>query len=138
MYIVSACLIGVNCKYDNGNNENESVINFLKDKKFIPVCPEQLGGLTTPRDPAEITGDKIIDIKGIDVTYNFKKGAEETLKIARACNCKIAILKEQSPSCGVKKIYDGSFSGRIISGEGVTSRILKENGIEVMSEYEID
>lgn len=138
MYIVSACLIGVNCKYNNENNENELVINFLKDKKFIPVCPEQLGGLKTPRDPAEIIGDKVIDINGIDVTYNFKKGAKETLKIARACNCKIAILKEKSPSCGVKKIYDGSFSDRIIYGEGVTSRLLKENGIEVMSENEID
>ena len=144
MILVSACLLGINCKYSGDNNESEKVKEYLKDKHFVLVCPEQLGGLTTPREPAEIilkdkTGDqdKVINNKNIDVTDNFKKGAEETLKIAQIYECKEAILKEGSPSCGSSLIYDGTFSGKKIPGQGVTTALLKQNNIKVTSEKEI-
>ncbi len=147
MLVVSACLVGVNCKYNGENNDNEKVKEFLKDKEYIVVCPEQLGGLTTPRDPSEINikdgnevlhGDgKVISCKNIDVTDNFIKGARESLKIAQMFNCKKALLKEGSPSCGCNFIYDGTFSGNKISGKGVTAALFDENNIEVFSEKEL-
>ena len=133
MIIVSACLLGENCKYSGGNNKSENVIKYLEDKEYILVCPEQLGGLSTPRNPSEIITygnkdgndvlsgcTKVLSNKGIDVTKNFIQGAEETLKIAKEHNAKTAILKAGSPSCGYKKIYDGSFLGNKIQGMGVT------------------
>lgn len=136
MIIVSACLLGENCKYSGGNNKSENVIKYLEDKEYILVCPEQLGGLSTPRNPSEIITygnkdgndvlsgcTKVLSNKGIDVTKNFIQGAEETLKIAKEHNAKTAILKAGSPSCGYKKIYDGSFLGNKIQGMGVLSLI---------------
>ena len=121
MIIVSACLLGENCKYSGGNNKAENVIKYLEGKEYILVCPEQLGKLSTPRDPSEIITEgnkdgndvldkniKVLSNKGVDVTANFIKGAEETLKIAKEHNVKKAILKAGSPSCGYKKIYDGT------------------------------
>lgn len=144
MILVSACLLGINCKYSGDNNESEKVREYLKDKPFILVCPEQLGGLTTPRDPAEIISkdkygnqNKVISNKNIDVTDNFKKGAVETLKIAQIYECREAILKEGSPSCGSSLIYDGTFSGKKIPGQGVTTALLRQNNIKVTSEKEI-
>lgn len=147
MIAVSACLIGINCKYNGNNNENEKVKNYLKDKKFIIICPEQLGGLSTPRNPAEIINRdgysvindeaKILDNNGMDVTNEFKKGANECLKIAKIYGCREAILKEGSPSCGSNFIYDGSFSGKKISGVGTTTALLRSNGIKVISETEL-
>lgn len=147
MILVSACLLGINCKYSGDNNENDKVKEYLKDKQFVLVCPEQLGGLTTPRDPAEITklyGDTVLNGEsnvvtnnGTDVTEAFLKGAEETLKIAKLYNSKEAILKESSPSCGSNFIYDGTFSGKKIPGFGVTAALLKSNGIKVISEKEL-
>ena len=129
MIIVSACLLGENCKYSGGNNKSENVIKYLEDKEYILVCPEQLGGLSTPRNPSEIITygnkdgndvlsgcTKVLSNKGIDVTKNFIQGAEETLKIAKEHNAKTAILKAGSPSCGYKKIYDGTFLGNKIQG----------------------
>lgn len=136
--LVSACLLGHNCKYNGGNNLCES-LKKLRDKyDFIPICPETFGGLKSPRDPAEICGDCVRLKSGIDVSDAFYKGAEISLKIAKENNCKYAILKERSPSCGVKSIYDGTFSGAVVKGQGITAKLLKENGIILFSEVEID
>ncbi|MGX9755007.1 DUF523 domain-containing protein [Clostridioides difficile] len=138
MILVSACLIGINCKYSGDNNENEKVKEYLRGKEFTLVCPEQLGGLSTPRPPAEIVDGRVItkdDNK--DVTENFVRGAEETLKIARLYVCSEAILKEGSPSCGCNLIYDGSFSGKKIPGKGITAKLLEEEGIKVKSEKDL-
>ena len=150
MIIVSACLLGENCKYSGGNNKSENVIKYLEDKEYILVCPEQLGGLSTPRNPSEIITygnkdgndvlsgcTKVLSNKGIDVTKNCIKGAEETLKIAKEHNVKTAILKAGSPSCGYKKIYDGSFLGNKIQGMGVTAAILNKENIALLDEDDI-
>ncbi len=134
MILVSACLVGINCKYDGKNNFNEKIAKLVESGKAIPVCPEQLGGLSTPRIPAEIIGNKIFSKNGDDVSRQFQKGAEETLKIAKLVKCKKAILKENSPSCGVSKIYDGTFSGSLKSGSGIATKLLRENGILVLNE----
>ena len=131
--LVSACLAGVDCKYNGGNNENAKIIELIKNNDIILVCPEQLGGLSTPRDPAENINDKVIADKGKDVTKEFDKGAEEVLKLAKKFNIKKAILKSRSPSCGKGKIYDGTFSGKKIDGNGKTAELLIKNGIEVIS-----
>ncbi|MEA3424314.1 MAG: DUF523 domain-containing protein [Bacillota bacterium] len=137
MYIVSSCLVGINCKYDGENNYNEEVIDFLKDKEFVIACPEQLGGLCTPRPKSEISGNSVITEFDEDVTDKFEKGADEALKIAKLFNCTHAILKERSPSCGVHKIYDGTFSGVKINGMGRTAELLKNNGISIMNEKDL-
>ena len=150
MIIVSACLLGENCKYSGGNNKSENVIKYLEDKEYILVCPEQLGGLSTPRNPSEIITygnkdgndvlsgcTKVLSNKGIDVTKNFIQGAEETLKIAKEPNAKTAILKAGSPSCGYKKIYDGTFLGNKIQGMGVTAAILNKENIALLDEDDI-
>ena len=131
--LVSACLLGTNCKYSGGNNYSEEVMEYLKDYEIIPICPEQLGGLSTPRPASEIIGDKVINNEGTDVTSNYQKGAEETLKIAKLLGIKKALLKAKSPSCGNGKIYDGTFSGTLIDGDGITTKLLKENNIEVIT-----
>ena len=150
MIIVSACLLGENCKYSGGNNKSENVIKYLEDNEYILVCPEQLGGLSTPRNPSEIITygnkdgndvlsgcTKVLSNKGIDVTKNFIQGAEETLKIAKEHNAKTAILKAGSPSCGYKKIYDGTFLGNKIQGMGVTAAILNKENIALLDEDDI-
>ena len=137
MKLVSACLLGVNCKYDGSNNRNEKVISLLKDEILIPVCPEQLGGLSTPRVPSEIKGDRVYSIEGKDLTENFIKGAKETLRIAKLYGVKEAIFKDGSPSCGVNYIYDGTFKGVRIKGKGITTRLLEREGIKVISEKDI-
>lgn len=147
MILVSACLLGINCKYNGDNNKDLKVLEYLKDKEFIIVCPEQLGGMSTPRDSSEIIrldGDAVINgetsvitNKRLDVTRKFKLGANETLKIAKLYNCTEAILKEGSPSCGSNYIYDGTFTGKKRDGIGVTTSLLKHNGIKVISEKEI-
>ena len=136
--IVSACLLGINTKYNGNSNINEEVI-ALKDKFIlIPVCPEQLGGLTTPRIPAEMQKNgSVYNKNGEDVTENFLRGANETLKLAKLFNVKYALLKDGSPSCGVHSIYDGTFSGKKIRSKGVTARLLMNNGIKVFSENDI-
>lgn len=146
MYLISACLCGVNCKYNGKNNLNDRCVELLREGKAILVCPEQLGGLSTPREPAELKGNhkeilegtdgKILSISGKDVTEEFLKGAKETLKIAKAIGAKKAILKEGSPSCGCNFIYDGSFSGNKIRGKGLTAYMLEREGIKVISEKE--
>lgn len=136
--LVSACLLGIDCKYNGKNNKNDKVIELLEDYDLIPVCPEIMGGLTTPRTPAEINKNKVITKDGINVTKQYQKGAEETLKIAKLYNCQRAILKEKSPSCGCGKIYDGTFTGTLIDGDGITARLLKEYGIKITGETTLD
>jgi uncharacterized protein YbbK (DUF523 family) len=141
MIIVSACLCGVNCKYSGGNNLNEEVLRLLARGEAIPVCPEQLGGLPTPRPTMEISGGTGADVldgearvtssSGADATECFVKGAQEVLKIAEAAGASEAILKSNSPSCGCGRVYDGTFSGRLVEGNGVTSELLIRNGIKV-------
>lgn len=131
--LVSACLAGINCKYDGGNNEHQKIIDLINNKDVILVCPEQLGGLKTPRPAAERLGNKVVTKEQIDVTKEYKKGAAEVLTIAKKFNIKKAILKSRSPSCGIKEIYDGTFSHNLIRGDGITVELLKKNGIEVIS-----
>lgn len=132
--LVSACLLGVNCRYNGKGVLEESVKALMEDAVLIPVCPEIMGGLATPRDPAERAGDRVMTITGLDVTAAYEKGAEETLKLAQLYGCRYAILKERSPSCGSDRIYDRSHSGRLVPGDGVTAELLKKNGIPVFGE----
>lgn len=135
--LVSACLLGVDCKYSGGNNYNEKVLEYIKDYEVIPVCPEIMGGLSTPRPPSERIGDKVINNQGTDVTNEYSKGANETLKLAKLFNVKKALLKAKSPSCGKGKIYDGTFTGTLIEGNGVTVDLLESNGISVITEQDL-
>ena len=135
MYIgVSACLLGVNCKYSGKNNRNENVLRLAEKHTLIPVCPEQLGGLPTPRYPSEICGGRVINNIGEDVTAYYEKGAGEALNIAKLFGCERAVLKARSPECGSKEIYDGTFTKTVIPGKGITAALLEENGIEVYDE----
>ena len=138
MYIVSACLCGINCKYNGRNNLNPAVLKLVKEGKAIPVCPEQLGGLPTPRIPSERKNGKVINKEGIDVTKNFQDGANEVLKLCKEINIKTCILKSKSPSCGYGEIYDGNFNGTLVKGNGVLTDMLIDNGIEVISSDKID
>ena len=135
--LCSACLLGMNCRYNGKNKLNKKVLRLTKKEILIPVCPEIFGGLPTPREPAEQRGKTVITKTGKDVTEYFKKGAKEVLKIAKLFNAKEAILKQESPSCGSGKIFDGTFSGKIIKGEGVTTALLKKNKIKVLSEEDL-
>lgn len=137
MKIVSACLAGINCRYDGGSKANQKVIELVKKGEAIPVCPEQLAGLTTPRTPTEEKDGKIITKDGKDLTKEFQEGAQKALKIAKSSNCKEAILKSKSPTCGCGKIYDGSFSGKLVEGDGVFTKLLKENNISVVTEEDL-
>lgn len=147
MIAISACLCGINCKYNGGNNLNEKALKLFKEGKAILICPEQLGGLETPRLPHEIlNGDgacvldgtaRVKSKEGIDSTDKFVKGAYESLKIAKALGVKKAILKAKSPSCGSNFIYDGSFKNILKEGNGVTAELFKRNGIDVITENDI-
>ncbi len=134
--LVSACLLGLGCRYSGERKADERVIRLLdrEDMVLIPVCPEQLGGLSTPREPAERREGGVWNRRGEDVTGQFLLGAGEVLKLARLYGCSQAILKERSPSCGSGKIYDGSFTGTVTDGDGVTAELLKEHGIRVTGE----
>ena len=137
MIFVSACLLGENCKYSGGNNRDENVLSFLEGKEYLTVCPEVFGGLTIPRPPAEIICDVVMDREGNDVSDAFKKGAEKTLALALKHQPELCLLKANSPSCGSGMIYDGSFSGKKIPGDGVTTSLLKAHGFSVLSEKDL-
>ncbi len=144
MILISACLLGVNCKYNGKNNFKDRISKHLKNKRIIPICPEQLGGLPTPRPSAEIEGGDgqdvlngkatVINREGKDVTEEFIKGAYEVLKLAKILGTTKAILRSKSPSCGVGKIYNGKFDGTLTEGDGVTAALLKSEGIEVYND----
>lgn len=131
--LVSACLLGINCKYNGQNNYNEKIEEIIKNYNVIPICPEIYGGLNTPRIPSERKNDKVINKNNEDVTEYFTKGAIETLKLAKMFNVKKAFLKAKSPSCGAGLIYDGTFTNTLIEGYGITAQLLKENGIEIIT-----
>ncbi len=136
--LVSACLLGENCKYNGGNNYCEDVAGLSAYFNLIPICPECFGGLPIPRVPNEIINGRVVSKNGEDYTKEYRDGAEKSLYIANENNCGYALLKERSPSCGFGKIYDGSFSGTLTSGNGVTADLLDENSIRIFGESEID
>lgn len=135
--LVSACLLGYECRYDGKSNKNDDVIALGEEYELISICPECFGGLPTPREPAEIKDGRVVNILGEDVTEQFKSGAEQALYIAKECNAPCALLKENSPSCGCGRIYDGSFTKTKIDGNGVTAQLLVDNEIQVFTEAEI-
>lgn len=147
MILASACLAGVNCRYDGKNCTCPEIQKLVSQGEAIPVCPEQLGGLGTPRQPAEIHGGTAADVldgkarviwkDGTDVTDNFIRGADEMLRIARLAGVREAVMKSRSPSCGCGEIYDGTFTGRIREGNGVAAELLIRNGIKVLTEKDI-
>ena len=138
MKIVSACLAGVNCKWDGSSRPNKEIMRLIECGKAIPVCPEQLGGLPTPRPQTEQKDGRVLTKTGEDMTAQFEQGAREALRIAQLAKCDEAILKSHSPTCGVGKVYDGTFSGNLIEGDGVFAKLLKENNIKVRTEEELE
>ena len=135
--MVSACLLGENCKYSGGNNRNEKVLAYVAGHEVIPVCPEVMGGLPTPRVPAEIVQGVVINREGVNVDREYRLGAQKALQIAKEKQIDLTILQSRSPSCGVKEIYDGTFSGKRIPGQGVTAKLLSDNGFAVMDAEEL-
>ena len=131
------CLLGEPCRYDGKSCPFEDAIKLKEKYELVPVCPEVLGGLSTPRSPAERVGDKVISKDGKDVTKEYILGAERALEIAKENGCTLAILKEKSPSCGCGKIYDGTHTKTLTDGDGVTAELLKKNGIKVIGESKI-
>lgn len=130
--MVSACLMGENCKYNGGNNLNEKVLNYVKGHQVITVCPEVMGGLPTPRIPAEIVNNVVTTKDGRNVDKEFRTGAEMALQIAKENQIDLVVLQSRSPSCSPKQIYDGSFSGKKMEGQGVFAKLLIENGFRVI------
>ena len=139
--LISACLIGENCKWDGTNNRNQGVLEFMKKMEgkaeFHPVCPEQLGGLPTPRAPSERQGSRIVMRTGADVTDAYTRGAQQTLALAQRFGCTAALLKQRSPSCGCGEIYDGTFTGTLTPGDGVTAALLSAHGVRVYGEDDV-
>lgn len=132
--LVSACLMGFRCRYDGGTQRLDCLDDLWKRHVLIPVCPEVMGGLPTPREPSEIRDGRVVSRDGRDVTEAFARGAQEAEKIARACGCECALLKERSPSCGLGRIYDGTFTGMLADGDGLCARLLSERGVRVIGE----
>ncbi|MBO8181718.1 MAG: DUF523 domain-containing protein [Archaeoglobus sp.] len=137
MKLCSACLLGIECRYDGKSSFNEKIVELAKREILIPVCPEQLGGLPTPREPVELRNGRAITKSGKDVTDYLERGARQVLKLAELFGIKEAIMKQGSPSCGCGKIYDGSFSGRLIEGDGITTALLMKNGVRVTAVEEL-
>lgn len=135
--LISACLVGDKTRYDGHGNYNPLAKELLEKYELVPFCSEVEGGLSIPRKPSERKGDRVINESGKDVTKYYLKGAELALNICKYLDIKIAILKENSPACGVHQIHDGSFKGKLINGEGTTTELLRKNGITVYSESEI-
>ena len=146
--LISACLLGVKCRHNGRDSKSEEVMERFGGGELIPVCPEQLGGLSTPRPPAEIVGGdgaavldgcaSVITVDGEDKTLEFLSGAHQTLEIAKSHNAAHAVLKSNSPSCGCGRIYDGTFTGELGDGDGVTAALLRRHGIKVMTEADIE
>ena len=132
--LISSCLLGIKCRYDGGRKALGCLDELMEKHVLIPVCPEVVGGLPTPRVPAERIGDKVITKDGRDVTAEYEKGAQEALRLAQMTGCTHALLKERSPSCGCGVIYDGTFTGGLFEGDGVCGELLKKHGIEVLGE----
>lgn len=135
--LISACLLGLPCRYDGASKPQPWVQALAARHQLVPVCPEQLGGLPTPRAPSERQGEQVMSGAGEDVTAQYRRGAECALALCRLLDCGAAILKERSPSCGHGEIYDGSFSGTLTAGDGVTAELLLQNGIPVYGEHQV-
>ncbi|TCK93233.1 uncharacterized protein YbbK (DUF523 family) [Natranaerovirga hydrolytica] len=143
MYLVSACLAGINCRYNGSHTKNDYVLKLVKEGKAIPICPEVIAGLKTPRTPCEIVIDghnnkKVVDKEGNDFTKEFYDGAYKTLEVAKTLNVKEVILQSKSPSCGYGWIYDGTFTNNLIKSNGLTAQLLLDNGIKVFTEKNIN
>ena len=138
--LISGCLLGLSCRYDGQTKglDRELIEKLQAKHNLIPACPEQLGGLPTPRTPSERIGEGIFMDNGADVTVQYRRGAEQSLYLAQLFGCKAAILKERSPSCGCGEIYDGSFSGKLTAGDGVTAELFKAAGIPVYGESRVE
>lgn len=138
--LISACLLGIPCRYDGESRpkiDEETLARLKSHYNLIPVCPEVYGGLPTPRSPSERVGERVVMNDGTDVTENYRRGAEATLKLARIFHCSVAVLKEKSPSCSPGLIYDGTFTGTLTEGKGVTAELLEASGVEVVGETEL-
>ena len=136
--LVSACLMGVRCRYDGGGKRMDGLERLMAACNAIPVCPEQLGGLPTPRTPSERAGERVLNREGLEVTGAFLRGAEQACALAKLYGARLALLKARSPSCGPDGVYDGSFTGRVIPGQGVTAGALAAMGVYVTSEEQLD
>ena len=136
--LISACLLGRNCKYSGGNNYHPLTEALRERYELVPVCPECMGGLPIPHDPSERVGDRVLSRTGVDVTAEFTRGAELTLRRARQTGAKLALLKERSPSCGFGAIYDGTFTGTVVPGNGVAADLLAENGLTIYGESRME
>lgn len=135
--LVSACLLGVACRYDGQSKTYPLVAELCRCHQVVPVCPEIMGGLPTPRTPAERCGTQVITRSGSDVTENYWRGARQVLHLAQVLDCTVAVLKERSPSCGSGQIYDGTFTGALTDGWGVAAQMLRESGIRVIGESQL-
>lgn len=135
--LISACLLGARCRYDGQSKSYDGIEKLMDKYNLVPVCPEIMGGLQTPRAPAERVGDRVLCDNGCDVTEQYHRGAQEVLKMAKLFSCELAVLKANSPSCGCKRVYDGTFTRKLIDGMGVTAELLVKNGIRVVDETEI-
>ena len=136
--LISACLLGLKCRYDGQSRPNAAVLALGEKHHLVPCCPEQLGGLPTPRSPSEWQGERIVNRRGEDVTAQYLRGAEEAVSLALTLGCEAAILKERSPACGSREIYDGSFTGTLAPGKGSAAAALEAAGIPVFGESELD
>ena len=136
--MVSACLLGRNCKYSGGNNRNEAVIRYLQDKEYIPVCPEVEAGMPVPRPPVEIRDGRVVSIEGKDLDAVYRKGVSKVMEILEKEDIGLAILKAKSPTCGVHEIYDGTFTGKKIPGQGLLAQALQEAGIPIVDEKDVE
>jgi uncharacterized protein YbbK (DUF523 family) len=135
--LVSACLAGIFCRYSGDAYPCEPVVDLVRKGLAVPFCPEVYGGLPTPRPPCEILGDKVVDAEGADRTAEFRRGAEEGLRLAKLMGCRQAVLKTRSPSCGSGEVYDGTFTSTCVAGDGLFARLLKEHGITVRTEEDL-
>lgn len=135
--LISACLLGCRCRYDGASKTQPLAESLAKRHELVPVCPEQLGGLATPRPPAERRGDRVVTEAGTDVTVQYRRGAEEALALCRMLGCHAAVLKERSPSCGHGQVYDGTFTGTLTAGDGVAAELLEQHGVAVYGESQI-
>ena len=135
--LISACLLGIPCRYDAASKAQSWVEELARRHELVPVCPEQLGGLPTPRTPSERRGDRVVMNTGADVTEQYRRGAACALRLYQLLGCKAAVLKERSPSCGCGAVYDGTFTGTLTAGDGVTAALLQAHGIRVLGESQV-
>ena len=136
--LISACLLGCRCRYDGASKSHPLIPALAARHALVPVCPEQLGGLPTPRPPAERRGDRVVTAAGADVTEQYRRGAEEAWRLCAALGYTAAVLKERSPSCGCGAVYDGTFSGTLTAGDGVTAALLRQRGAAVYGESRLE